>query len=38
MTQEEIIQNIVAYLDQHLQGGRGYVGQEPYLAWNHYEA
>ena len=30
MTQDEIIERIIVYLDQHLKGGRGYVGQEPY--------
>jgi hypothetical protein len=30
MTQEEIIQKVLEYLDQHLRGGRGYIGQEPY--------
>jgi hypothetical protein len=30
MTQEEIIKKIINYLDQHLEGSRGYIGQDPY--------
>lgn len=30
MTQEEIIERLIAYLDQHLKDVRGYIGQEPY--------
>ncbi len=30
MTQDEIINQIVEYLDQHLHGMRGAMGQEPY--------
>ena len=30
MTQDEIINQIVEYLDQHLLGTRGGMGQEPY--------
>ena len=30
MTQDEIINQIVEYLDQHLRGSRGAMSQEPY--------
>ena len=30
MTQDEIINQIVEYLDQHLRGARGAMSQEPY--------
>ena len=30
MTQEEIIERFIAYMNQHLKDVRGYIGQEPY--------
>lgn len=30
MTQEQIIDTVITYLDQHLKDVRGYMGQEPY--------
>ena len=31
MTNEEILNRINEYLDQHLSGIRGYIRQEPYI-------
>jgi len=30
MTEEEIIQTLIDYLNQHLSGTRGYIGHSPY--------